>query len=175
MRRKLTGSLIVLGCFALLVADWGRPLNLRAAESEDKGLNQSAPDFVLPDLKGGSLSLSNFKGKVIILDFWATGCPSCREGISDFVNLYNKYRDKGLVIIGVSLDRGNIEGIRRFCQNKGVNYPVAIGNYELTRIYGGIRYIPTSFIIDRNGNIVKKFIGYTPIEVFESEIEKLLE
>ncbi len=174
MRRKLIGVLIALGCFIFLIANWGKPLNSQAAELEKESLNQSAPDFVLPSLEGKSLRLSDFKGKVIILDFWATYCPPCREEIPDFVKLYNKYRDKGLVIIGVSLDRGNIEGVKRFCRNIRVNYLIAIGNYEITESYGGIRYIPTTFIIDKNKNIVKKFIGFTSIEVFEREIEKLL-
>ncbi|MEA3346635.1 MAG: redoxin domain-containing protein [Candidatus Auribacterota bacterium] len=175
MRAKITGMLIVLGCFVYLIVNGGKPLFSQAAALENEGLNRSAPDFVLPALEGKSLRLSDFEDKVIILDFWATNCPPCRKGIPDFIKLYNKYRDKGLVIIGVSLDRGNVEKVKRFCQNKGVNYPVAIGNYEVTESYGGIRYIPTTFIIDKNKNIVKKFIGYTSIDVFEREIKTLLE
>ena len=128
MRRKAISVLIVLGCFIFLIANWGKPLNSWATELENKGLNQSAPDFVLPTLEGKSLKLSDFEAKVIILNFWATHCPPCRQEIPDFIKLYNKYRDKELVILGVSLDRGNIEGVKRFCQNKGVNYPIAIGN-----------------------------------------------
>ena len=175
MRRKVISLLVVLGCFIFLTANWGKPLFSEATELGDEGLNQSAPDFVLPTLEGKSLRLSDFEGKVIILDFWATRCPPCREEIPDFVKLYTKYRDKGLVIIGVSLDRGSIEGIKRFCQNEGVNYPVVIGNYEVTENYGGIRYIPTTFVIDKNKNILKKFVGYTSMDVFEREIKKLLE
>jgi len=175
MQRKVIVALVVLGSFVFLIANWGKPLFSGAAELENKGLNQNAPDFVLPSLEGKDLSLSDFEGKVVILDFWATHCPPCREEIPNFVKLYDKYRAQGLVIIGVSLDRGNIEGVKRFCQNKGVNYPVAMGNYEIVEAYGGIRYIPTTFIIGKNKNIVKKFIGYTSIDVFEQEIEKLLE
>ena len=174
MRGKVISMLIVLGCIVILGANWGQPLLAQDYTLEDEGLNQSAPDFVLPTLEGKNLRLADFSGKVIILDFWATYCPPCRREIPEFIELYNKYMDKGLVIIGVSLDRGNIEGLKTFCQNEGVNYPIAIGNDEVTASYGGIRYIPTTFIIDKNGNIVKKFIGYTSINVFEREIEKLL-
>jgi len=176
MRRKVISILIifVLGCFVFLIVSRQKPLSSQDAESGKESLSQNAPDFVLPTLEGKSLRLSNFEGKVIILDFWATHCPPCRQEIPDFIKLYNKYRDKGLVIIGVSLDSGDVEGLKRFCQNEGVNYPIAIGNYEVTKSYGGIKYIPTTFIIDKNKNIVKKFIGYTSIDVFEREIEKLL-
>ena len=176
MRRKVIGISIVfvLGCFVSLIAIWQKPLFSQATELENKDLNQSAPDFVLPTLEGKNLRLFDFEGKIIILDFWATHCPPCRKEIPDFIKLYNEYRDKGLVIIGVSLDRGNIKGLKRFCQNKGVNYPIVIGNYEVTESYGGIRYIPTTFIIDKDKSIVKKFTGYTSIDVFEREIEKLL-
>lgn len=174
MRRKVIGMLIVLGCFIFLIANGGKPLFSEVTKLENEGLSQSAPDFALPTLEGKSLRLSDFEGKVIILDFWATHCPPCRKEIPDFIKLYNKYADKGLVIIGISLDRGKAEGIKRFCQNQGVNYPIVIGNYEVTKNYGGIRYIPTTFIIDQNGNIVKKFTGFTSIDIFEREIEKLL-
>ena len=175
MRGKITGMLLVLGCFVYLIVNGGKPLFLQADALKNEGLNQSAPDFVLPDLDGKSLSLSGFEGKVIILDFWATSCPPCRKEIPDFIKLYDKYRDKGLVIIGVSLDRDSVEKVKKFCRNKGVNYPVAMGNYEITKSYGGIRYLPTTFIIDKNKNIVKKFVGYTSIDVFEREIKALLE
>lgn len=177
MRRKMTGILIifVLGCFVFLIANLGKPLNSGTTELENKDLNQNAPDFVLPTLEGKSLRLSDFKDKVIILDFWATHCPPCRQEIPDFIKLYNKYRDKGLAIIGISLDRGNIEELKRFCRNERVNYRIAIGNDEVIESYGGIRYIPTTFIIDKDKNIVKKFIGFTSIDVFEQEIRKLLE
>lgn len=174
MPRKVIGMLVVLGCFIFLIPHWGKPLFAGAAKLENDGLNQSAPDFVLSTFKGKSLSLSGFEDKVIILDFWATSCPPCLKEIPDFIKLYDKYRDKGLVIIGISLDKGNAEKVKKFCQNNGVNYPVAMGNYEITKIYGGIRYIPTTFIIDKNKNIVKKFIGYTSIDVFEREIKALL-
>lgn len=173
MLRKIAGILILLGC-VFLIANNGKTFFLSEAKSEEESLKQSAPDFTLSTIEGKTLSLSDFEGKVIILDFWATHCPPCLMEIPDFIKLYDKYKEKGLVIIGVSLDRGNIEDLKNFCRNKGINYPIAIGNYEVTQSYGGIRYIPTTFIIDKNKNIIKKFIGFTSLEVFEGEIKKLL-
>ena len=133
----------------------------------------NAPDFTLPRIDGKKLKLSNFKDKVIILDFWATSCPPCRKGIPDFIKLYDKYKNDGLVIIGISLDR-TVEGVRIFCQKMNVNYPIVMGNSKVVQDYGGIRYIPTTFIIGREGNIVKKYIGLTSLDVFEKEIKQLL-
>jgi len=166
MQKKTISILIAVTVFSFLMISQARK-NVSAE-------NKKAPDFTLTNLNGKTVKLSDFKDKVIILDFWATHCPPCIQEIPDFVKLYNKYNDKGLVIIGISLDRGGAAAVKRFCQNKGVNYPIVIGNYEVTKSYGGIRYIPTTFIIDKNRNIVKKFIGYTPMNTFEGEIKKLL-
>lgn len=133
-----------------------------------------APDFTLPTIYGDSLSLSDYKGKAIILDFWATWCPPCVQEIPDFIELYNKYKDKGLVIIGVSLDRGSVSDVKSFCEDIGIDYPIVMGNDRVSQKYGGIRGIPTTFIIDRDGMIVNKFVGYRPPEVFEAEVKKLL-
>ena len=166
MQKKTISILIAVTVFSFLMVS-----QVNQAISAE---NKRASDFTLTNLNGKTVTLSDFKDKVIILDFWATHCPPCIQEIPDFVKLYNKYKNKGLVVIGISLDRGGAAGVKRFCQNKGVNYPIVIGNYEVTKNYGGIRYIPTTFIIDKNRNIVKKFIGYTSIDAFESEIKKLL-
>ncbi len=136
----------------------------------------NAPDFTLPELNGGSITLSAYKGSVIILDFWATWCPPCREEIPDFVQLYHQYRDQGLVIIGVSLDRDGLSAVRPFAEAQGIDYPVALGygETELMNRYGGINAIPTTFLIDQKGNIAEKFIGYRSRDVFENKIKNLL-
>ena len=134
-----------------------------------------APDFTLPDLEGNSLTLSDFKGRVIILNFWATWCPPCRREIPDFVELYEKYKDEGLVIIGVSLDRGDSRSVKQFSKNYKINYPIVLGNVTVTQDYGGVRAIPTTFIIDRKGNVKEKYVGYQPRATFENAVKKLLE
>ncbi|NIM02993.1 redoxin domain-containing protein [bacterium] len=133
-----------------------------------------APDFTLPDLEGNSLTLSDFKGKVIILNFWATWCPPCREEIPDFVELYEEYKDEGLVIIGVNLDRGDSRTVKQFSKNYKINYPIVTGNVSVTQDYGGIRGIPTTFIIDRKGNIKEKYLGYRSKATFEEAVKRLL-
>ncbi len=133
-----------------------------------------APDFTLETVSGGKLTLSEYAGKVIILDFWATWCGPCRMGIPEFVKMYSEYRDKGFVMIGVNLDKGGEDKVRSFAKKMGINYPMVFGGQQTVSSYGGIRGIPTAFIIDRKGNIVKKVVGYRPRSFFEDEIKKLL-
>ena len=134
----------------------------------------AASDFSLPTLKGETLRLSSFKGKVIILNFWATWCPPCRAEIPDFIKLYNEYRNKGLVIIGLNVDTGDVDKVRNFCEKMEISYPIVLSNNEIKEAYGGIKYIPTTFIINRDGKIAKKYMGYTDFKVFETDILRLL-
>lgn len=134
----------------------------------------NAPDFTLPKFKGGQFTLSSLKGKVIILDFWATWCGPCRMEIPGFIKLYEKYKDSGLEIVGVALDRSGERAVGPFAKQYGINYIIVFGGREITQKYGGIPGIPTTFIIDRKGNIAGKHIGYAPKEAFEEVIKKLL-
>jgi cytochrome c biogenesis protein CcmG/thiol:disulfide interchange protein DsbE len=131
-----------------------------------------APQFTLSDMAGRPISLSNYRGKVVILDFWAPWCPPCRREIPDFISLQDQYASQGLQIIGIGLDQPN--NVASFVQQYGINYPVAIGDDAISNLYGGISGIPTTFIIDKEGNISNKFEGFTNRTVFEEEIKKLL-
>lgn len=133
-----------------------------------------APAYELPDLTGRLVSNAEFAGKVVILDFWATWCPPCREEIPHFIKLQDKYRDQGLAIVGVSLDAGGAKEVAPFAEEYKINYAMLIANDDLAKAFGGIVSIPTTFVIDRQGKIVKRFIGYTPPEVFEATIAPLL-
>ncbi len=133
-----------------------------------------APDFSLNNMQGEVVSLSDFRGKVVILDFWATWCPPCKAEIPDFIELYSQYADQGLEIIGISLDQGDLSVVPAFVESYKVQYPMLYYKDEVIMDYGGIRSIPTTFIIDREGKIVDKVVGYKPKEFFEEAIKPLL-
>jgi cytochrome c biogenesis protein CcmG, thiol:disulfide interchange protein DsbE len=133
-----------------------------------------APDFSLPDLTGRQLKLSDYRGKVVLLDFWATWCDPCREEIPHFIELQNQYGDRGLQIIGVSMDDGP-EPVRDYYQRFQMNYPVVMGNAKIGELYGGVLGLPIAFVIERGGRIYARHIGATDISVFEKEIVSLLQ
>lgn len=131
-----------------------------------------APGFTLPDLNGKPVSLADFKGKVVVLDFWATWCPPCRREIPDFIKLQTEYGSKSVQIVGIALDEPG--KVQEFARQNGMNYPVLLGTQEISVKYGGIEGIPTTFIIDKNGKIANRFEAFRPRAVFEEEIKKLL-
>jgi thiol-disulfide isomerase/thioredoxin len=135
----------------------------------------AAPEWQLNDPDGKAVKLSDFKGKVVILDFWATWCPPCRAEIPGFISLQKQYAAQGLTVVGVSLDTDGASVVKSFMKRVGMNYPVVIGDEKIASNYGGITAIPTTFVLDRNGNIVTSHQGYASQVVFESEIRPLLE
>ena len=136
-------------------------------------LNSSkAPAWELKDLDGKQVKSSDFDGKVVILDFWATWCPPCKAEIPGFIELQKKYGEKGLVVVGVSLDEGGPSVVKQFMNQFGINYPVVMGNIQTMEDFGG-KAIPTTFVIDRSGKIVAKHVGFASKETFENEISPL--
>lgn len=133
-----------------------------------------AYNFELTTLSGESITLDSYKGKVLILDMWDTWCPPCKAEIPHFVELYEKYNNQGVEILGVAFGREGENAVRKFVQNYNVNYPNAIGNQDIVEGFGPIKYIPTTFVIDRKGNIHKKLVGYNDKQVFKNLIKELL-
>jgi len=159
-------GLLLIGLTGLEIAS--------AFAQEASSARTPAPDWKLTDLNGKRVSLSDFSGKVVILDFWATWCMPCRIEIPHFVELQKQYGAKGLAVIGVSLDEQGPDVVKRFVKQVGVNYPILIGNEKIAEKYGGIVALPTTFVIDRKGRIVSQHIGYDDKAVFEKEIQLLL-
>jgi len=127
-------------------------------------------------------SLADFKGKVVILDFWATWCGPCRMEIPSFVKLQDKYRDKGLEVIGVSIDpisprgpQGGAPAVAPFMKDNQINYTIwMVNSAEALRGYDVSQGIPTTYVIDRTGKIVRTYVGVRPMQTFESDINQLL-
>src|SRR5579864_2074355 len=135
--------------------------------------HRPAPDFNLPQLNGQTLQLSSYRGKVVLLDFWATWCVPCRAEIPHFVELQQKYGDRGLQIIGVSMDDSS-EPVRDFYQQFHMNYPVVMGTAKTGELYGGVLGLPIAFVIGKVGLIDSKKIGAVDMAILEREIQKLL-
>jgi cytochrome c biogenesis protein CcmG/thiol:disulfide interchange protein DsbE len=133
---------------------------------------QQAPDFTLPDINDNKLSLSKFKGKIVILNFWATWCPPCKKEIPELNKIYAEYKDKGIEIIGITLDKP--EKVKEFMEKQNIDYPVVIGSREISKDYGNIVSIPTLFIIDKQGRIYKKNIGFKGGDALEKDLKELL-
>ena len=137
-------------------------------------VGERARDFTLTDATGQTVKLSNYEGHVVVLDFWATWCPPCRQEIPGFVALQEKYKDQGVVVIGVSLD-DSWPKVRAFMSQYRVNYPIVLDvRQDLPKLYGGIKGIPTTFVIDREGVIRTVHEGYGPPELFAKAVEDVL-
>jgi thiol-disulfide isomerase/thioredoxin len=126
------------------------------------------PPFTAPDLDGKPVSLAALRGKVVIVNFWATWCPPCREEIPDLIALQSKYKDQ-VQVIGVAQDSGSVEDVRTFAAKHGMNYPTVLSTPEIEKLFPGIYALPTSFILDREGHLAQKHIGQLIAARTESE------
>jgi len=143
------------------------------ASTSAEGKHPLAPDFSLKSINGQTLRMSDYRGKVLMVDFWATDCGPCREEIPGFVELQDRYRDDGFVIVGISLDAGP-EPVREFYKEFKMNYAVGLVEDDLDQRFGVNIGIPTTFLVGRDGHIYSKHVGTTDPSVFEQEIKKLL-
>ena len=128
-----------------------------------------APQFSLTGIDGHNLDLSALRGKVVLLDFWATWCAPCKSEIPHFIDLQNKYGPQGLQIVGLSMD-DSVAPVQKFYAAEKMNYPVAVADDKLAEAYGGVLGLPVAFLIDREGRIIAKHTGETDAAVFEREI-----
>ncbi|MFC1868435.1 TlpA family protein disulfide reductase [Thermodesulfobacteriota bacterium] len=145
--------------------------------NSNAGSRQAAPDFSLDDLSGKRVSLKQYEGYTVLLDFWATWCPPCRRSIPELVALQKKYRNKGLIVLGISLDnprKVNNEHLTAFVKKFNINYPILRANQKIINDYFGNTNIsiPTLFIVNQEGRIVDKQVGFSPGAV-ENSLKKL--
>jgi peroxiredoxin len=133
-----------------------------------------APDFALTSLDGKIVKLSDYRGKAVLLNFWATWCSPCKVEMPWFVDLQKKYGGDGLVVLGIAMDDTETDKIAQFASEMGVNYPVLLGTDKVSEQYGNVEYLPTSFYIDREGKIVGKGTGLLGRAEIEENVQKAL-
>ncbi|HEY1662387.1 MAG TPA: TlpA disulfide reductase family protein [Verrucomicrobiae bacterium] len=165
---KTVGIVLAVGAiyFAIALLVKGAPVVA--------GQTEVAPEWSLKDVDGKTVRSTDFKGKVVILDFWATWCGPCRAEIPGFIGLQKQYAKQGLVVIGASVDEGGADVVKSFAQELGMNYPIVLADEKTQQAFGGIEAVPTAFIIDREGQIVKEHLGFADKDEFEKEIKPLL-
>ena len=185
MKRFAHAELLGVAFAAVLFAGCGHTQTARADAERSKQDAQgasvvrfvknpdAAPAFQLNDLDGRPVSLSEAKGKIVLLNFWATWCGPCRAEIPDLVDLQKRYADK-LQIIALATDEDDSDVVRRFVMKSGINYRVAMTSEEVRRSYGGIAALPTSFVIDPQGRVVQKHVGLNDPSIYELELKAML-
>jgi thiol-disulfide isomerase/thioredoxin len=134
------------------------------------------PEFSEADITSDTVvNSADLKGKVLLVNFWATWCPPCRQEIPALIRIHDKYKEQGFSVLGISMDEGGRRVVSKFAEKLKINYPVIIGDAKIGRGFGGVMGIPVSFLVDREGNLIKRMDGYISEKVLTKELEKLLE
>ncbi len=163
-------------------ADSGNP-NAAAASSDEnspsaQGLpdfrDKPAPAFTLKTVDGKTVSLSDYKGKAVLLNFWATWCSPCKLEMPWLIDMQKKYASQGFTVLGISEDDGSTKEVGDFTAKMGVDYPVLMYNDQMNKAYGGIDYLPTSFYLDRDGKVIVESGGLISESEMEANIQKIL-
>jgi len=163
---------LLVGCF---VQGCSSERSVRAATVKPDHERKPAPDFALKDADGKVVRLSDYRGQVVLLDFWATWCGPCKFEIPWFMEMQRKQKDRGFTVLGVSMDDDGWEVVKPFISRIGVNYRVLMGNDQTAQLYGGIDALPTTFLIDREGRIASVHVGLGDRRDFEDGVEQLLQ
>jgi peroxiredoxin len=178
-RRRSLAFPLALAALLAVTSACNKTTTTRAegqAQSKPTGQRKPAPDFTLQDANGNSLKLSDLRGKVVVLNFWATWCGPCALEIPWFIEFEQQYKSKGLEIIGISMDEDGWKAIKPYVAAKKMNYRVVLGNDAVGTLYGGVDSLPTTFIIDRQGRLAfPPHVGLPGKNEYLNEIQTLLD
>ena len=184
MERKilLIGLALTMGAVGMFLYERGRSPMTQAGGNPGVLVPQpapairgvAAPEFELAGVDGANVKLSDFKGKVVLVNFWATWCAPCEIETPWFVEFDKKYREDGLQIVGVSLDEDGVEPVKKFMEKYNIEYKIVMGNEETAESFGGVIGLPTSFIVDQEGQFYSMHRGLVSKDVYVEEIEGLL-
>jgi thiol-disulfide isomerase/thioredoxin len=159
---------------AILVARFRSSHRASAAPSSLSVSGQMAPDFGLESLDGKTIHLSDFRGKAVLLNFWATWCQPCKIEMPWFEQLQKQYAPDGLQVIGVAMDDASKEDVAKFAKNLGVDYPILLGKENVGDAYGGVQFLPATFYVGHDGRVVDKVFGLKGRDEIEDLIKKTL-
>lgn len=171
---NLKGSIaaVVLACAAFTGCSTYSSVKAANKPAKDR---KPAPDFALKDVNGKTVKLSDQKGKVVLLNFWATWCGPCKMEIPWFIDFQQNYKDRDFEVLGVSLDDDGWDSVKPYVEQKKINYRVVIGSEEVSQLYGGVDALPTTFMIDREGRIAAVHQGLAGKSEYQNEILDLLD
>ena len=173
--RSLTVLAAALLSACLFTGCSSGPRTVKAASLKPDKDRHPAPEFALKDANGKTVRLEDYRGKVVLLDFFATWCGPCKIEIPWFMEMERRNKDRGFAVLGVSMDDEGWDIVKPFLAELGVNYRVVIGNDQTAQLYGGVDALPTTFLIDRNGKIASVHVGLASRKDFEDGIEQLLQ
>jgi len=169
--RVALGSTFAFGLLMTACSTSGT--SVRAAVKSEKD-RKKAPEFTLKDSNGTQVKLSDYRGRVVLLNFWATWCGPCKIEIPWFIEFEQKFKDQGFAVLGVSMDEDGWDAVKPYIENRKINYRVLLGDERVGDLYGGIESLPSTFVIDRDGKIASVHIGLVSKKDYEQEIEHLV-
>lgn len=172
--RSLFGAAILAGIIITACSNSGKEVVAASAVKPDKD-RKTAPNFTLKDANGTQVKLSDYRGKVVLLNFWATWCGPCKIEIPWFMEFENQYKDRGFAVLGVSMDEDGWDAVKPYIAEKKINYRVLLGDDSTGDLYGGIESLPTTFVIDRDGRVASVHVGLVSKTDYAAEIAKLLD
>jgi peroxiredoxin len=148
---------------------------VRASQTKPPAERKKAPEFTLKDADGKTVRLSDYRGKVLLVNFWATWCAPCRIEIPWFIEFEKKYKDQGFAVLGVSMDEDGWDAVKPYLARAQINYRVLLGDDITAQSYGGVESMPTSFVVDKEGKVASVHVGLINKSDYENEIKSLLE
>jgi len=172
MRQVIRGVVFALALAGIVLIRYSWEAAASAGKPSEN--RRAAPDFNLPDASGRTVRLSDYKGRTVLLNFWATWCGPCQLEIPWFIEFEQKYRDRGFAVLGVSMDEDGWRPVKPYITKMGMNYRVLLGNETTAKLYGGVDSLPTTLLIDRDGRIAATHTGLVGKSTYEGEILELL-
>lgn len=162
---------LVAGAIALFV--WQENSAGKGAADGDTGQPTRIPELAFVDLDGNAGSLSDYRGKIVLVNFWASWCPPCRKEMPDLMRISKEYASKGVIVLGVAMDVGGLDGVRRFLREIEITYPVIVPQGDSSAL-SSVRHLPTTWLLDKEGRIAVIYAGAMKEEVFRHGIDRLL-